>query len=249
MGQAPGNSAERTDAAFNTTMWTVIGALRSDDECERATAAERAAEVYWPPVYACARRLVRTRDEAADLTQAFFADIIMGRRLFERADAARGTLRGLIRAALKRYATDQWRRDAARGRGRLVPLGDVDREESLGIGGDSEAAFDRRWALALFDEALRRCESHFASGTRAGHWKLFEARVLGPARTGNTARPLADDAAELGFGSAAEAAAAVQTVKRRFDVIFREVVAETISDPAQLEDEYRLVRALIGEGG
>ncbi len=248
-GPTRGDVLEQTDAAFATTRWTVLGALRSEDAGERAAAADRAAAIYWPPVYACARRLVRTRDEAADLTQAFFADVVIGRRLFERAEAANGRLRGLIRSALKRYATDQWRRAAARGRGRVVALGELDREDSLGIEGDSESVFDRRWALALFEEALRRCEAHFTTGPRAkaGHWRLFEARVLRPAMHGGMVRPLAEDAACSGFASGAEAAAAVQTVKRRFDAIFREVVAETMGDPSELDDEYRVIRSLIEE--
>jgi hypothetical protein len=198
-------------------------------------------------VYACARKLVRTRDEAADLTQGFFVEVVLGRQLFERAEVGQGRLRGLLRASLKRYATDQWRRAAARGRGRTVPLGELDREDSLGIEGDSERVFDRRWALAMFEEALRRCEGHFVGGARAkpGHWRLFEARVLRPALHGGAMRPLAEDAAPLGFASSAEAAAAVQTVKRRFDAVFREVVGETVASETDLEDEYRLIRSLI----
>lgn len=247
MGPTQGNVLEQTDAVFRTTQWTLLEGLRSGDEAECRAAAERAVMVYWPPVYACARKLVRTRDEAADLTQAFFVDVVIGRRLFERAEAGQGRLRGLLRASLKRYATDQWRRATARGRGRVVPLGELDREDSLGIEGDSERVFDRRWALAMFEEALRRCEAHFVAGARAkpGHWRLFEARVLRPALHGGVMRPLAEDAAPHGFASTAEAAAAVQTVKRRFDAIFREVIGETVASEADLADEYRLIRSLI----
>jgi hypothetical protein len=125
--------------------------------------------------------------------------------------------------------------------------GAPDREDSLGIEGDSERVFDRRWALALFEEALRRCEAHYVAGARAkpGHWSLFEARVLRPALHGGAIRPLAEDAAPLGFASTAGAAAAVQTVKRRFEAVFREVVGETVASEADLEDEYRLIRSLI----
>ncbi|VAX37679.1 hypothetical protein MNBD_PLANCTO03-1175, partial [hydrothermal vent metagenome] len=156
-----GNTLEQTDAAFTTTQWTMLDGLRSEDQAERRAAAEQAAKAYWPPVYACTRRLVHSREAAADLAQGFFADIVLGRRLFERADAQRGTLRALIRSALKRYATDQWRRSAVRGSSTTLPLGELAREDSLGIEGDCEHAFDRRWALALFEEALRRTESHF----------------------------------------------------------------------------------------
>lgn len=240
-----GNLLEQTHAAFATTRWTVLGGLRSEDEAQRRAAAEQAAATYWPPVYACARRLVHSREEAADLTQGFFTDVVLGRRLLERADAERGSLRSLIRSALKRYATDQWRRSSARGDHKTLPFGELDREDSLRIEGDSESAFDRRWALALFEEALRRCERHFTSNGKPGHWRLFEARVLHPAVHGGGVGALAADATTHGFTSPTEAAAAVQTVKRRFDAVFREVVAETLSDAGSLEQEYALIRALI----
>lgn len=234
-----------TGAAFESTQWTVLEGLRSEDEAVRRAAAERAAATYWPPVYAAARRLMRTRDEAAELTQAFFADVVLGRKLLEQADPGQGHLRSFLRAALRRYATDAWRRERARGGGRLAPLRDLDREDALACGSEPETAFDRRWALALFEEALRRCGRHFEGNGRAGHWRLFESRVMGPALGRCELRPLAEESEAMGFGSAAEAAAAVQTVKRRFDAIFREVVGETLSDGARLEDECREVRRLI----
>lgn len=193
--------------------------------------------------------MTRSRDEAAELTQAFFVEVVIGRRLFERADAAQGRLRGLLRSALKHFATDQWRRAAVRGRGSIVPLGELDREDGLAIGGDSGGAFDRRWALVLFEESMRRCEAHFTGGgnPRLGHWRLFEARVVRPAVQGCEIRPLGEDAAACGFGSAGEAAAAVQTVKRRFGAIFREVVGETVGDLSDLDEEYWLIRSLIAD--
>ncbi len=239
-----GNSLEQTNAAFTTTQWTMIDGLRSEDQSQRNASAERAAELYWPPVYACARRLVPSREAAADLAQGFFVDVVLGRHLFERANAENGRLRSLIRSALKRYATDQWRRSNARGGGKTFSLDKLDREDSLGIEGDSDSAFDRRWALTLFEEAIRRCETHFSTSK---HWRLFEARVLHPAMRSCVVGSLADDSVACGFGSAAEGAAAVQTVKRRFDAIFREVVAETLRDTGSLEEEYRLIRSFLGE--
>ncbi len=248
MGHETEELLERTDAAFESTQWTVLNALRAADAAVRCAAAERIAQTYWPPVYAAARRLVRTRDEAAELTQGFFSDVVFGRRLLERADPARGTLRSLIRSALKRYATDRWRSSRSRGAGRTVPLGSLDREDALRIGGDSESAFDRRWALALMEEALRRCEGHFEGNGRARHWRLFQARVLLPALHDLEPRALGEDARDCGFETAADGAAAVQTVKRRLEAILREVVGETLSDPDELAGEYRAVLSLI-EGG
>ncbi|VAX40418.1 hypothetical protein MNBD_PLANCTO03-2342, partial [hydrothermal vent metagenome] len=35
--------------------------------------------------------------------------------------------------------------------------------------------------------------------------------------------------------------------KRRFDVVFREVVAETVGDAQNTEEEYRVIRSLLCE--
>lgn len=238
---------EQAAKEFSSTQWTVLEGLRAEDESVRRAAAERLAKVYWPPVYAYARRLVRTRDDAAELTQGFFAEVVMGRRLFERADPAQGKLRGLLCAALRHYASDQWRKSRLSARERPLPIDGLGREESLIVDPDPQSAFDRRWALALFEEALRRCEDHFARAGKRGHWRAFELRVLRPATHATNALSCEDAAAACGFPTAAAAAAAVQTVKRRLDALFREVVGETLDSPDDLPEEYRLVRSLLDE--
>jgi len=231
---------EQTGASFVTTCWTLIDRARSGDEETRRAAAEECARLYWPPVYACARRLTRTRDEALDLTQAFFADVVLARGLFDRADRATGSARSLVRAALKRFATDQWRRGQARGQGMLVSGEAIEREEGLARDEDPGTAFDRRWALSMFEEAMRRCETHFEHAGRARHWRLFEARVVRESPV-----PLSEAATAHGFDSAPLAAAAVQTVKRRLDAILREVVAETARDQREATSEFEQVLALL----
>lgn len=242
------DALERTNAAFATTHWTLLGELAVGDQAARNEVANRVVTAYWAPVYACARRLTRSREDAAELTQAFFVEVVLGRRLFERAEEERGRLRSIIQSSLRRFAVDQWRRERSRGGDIRVPLGDLDREDSLGIDGDSAGVFDRRWALAVFHEALQRCEGHFSANGKGTHWALFEKRVLRPAVHSHAAGPLEDDARAAGFASPALAAAAVQTVKRRFDATLREVVGETVSDPSGIDNEVRQVRELLGRG-
>lgn len=238
------DALEQTGASFVTTCWTLLERARGDDPAARRAAAEECARVYWPPVYACARRLTRTRDEALDLTQAFFAEVVLGRGLFDRADPGAGSARSLVRAAIKRFAVDQWRRGRARGGG-LVLSGDaIEREEGMSRDEEPGAAFDRRWALSMFEEAMRRCAAHFESAGRGGHWELFEARVVR-----DPAMPLVEAAARFGFDTPALAAAAVQTVKRRLDAVLREVVAETARDEAQAAAEFDEVVGLLSMRG
>ncbi|MHC4414897.1 MAG: hypothetical protein ACYS0G_06410 [Planctomycetota bacterium] len=105
--------------------------------------------------------------------------------------------------------------------------------------------FERRWAMGLFHEALRRCEEHFRGGARRAHWELFEARVLLPSVNEIAPPALAELAAPAGFKSPALAAAAVQTVKRRMEAVLREVVVETVEPGADVDAELAEVRRFL----
>ncbi len=234
---------------FQTTRWTLVGDMASDDPAVRARAMEAIATVYWPAVYAAFRRLGRGRESAEEATQAFFADVVLGRCLLTRADPSRGRLRTLLHAAIRNYDTDQHRRAAARGQGRVVPLGDVDREERFLAAApetSDESLFDRRFGLAVLEEALRRCERHYRASGKERNWTVFFSRVMAPQLSAGQARPLGELAAELGFATPADAAAAVQTVKKRLLALVREVAAESCGDEASEEDEYRRVMSLLG---
>lgn len=239
---------ERTDARFQTTRWTLIAALRGDDEADRAAAAKALAALYWPAVYGYLRRSGIGSEEAAEVTQAFFGEVVLGRGLFERAEPESGRLRSLMMSSLKRYMVDRHRRSVARRERAMIPLSAFDGEESrLASARDDgpDEAFRRAWAEGVMSEAVRRAEGHFRGSGKAAHWELFASRVLRPAVHGTAAPALEAESARLGFKSAADGAAAVQTVKRRITTLLREVVGETV-DPGAVDEELSLVRSALG---
>ncbi len=226
--------------SFQTTSWTLLEGLHADDEQDRQASLELLAQVYWPPIYSYIRRCGRSPEEAADLTQGFFSDVIMNRRLFALADQDRGRLRDLIRRALGRYLIDAHRAQRVPKTGRLVPLGGQEREERLLARDDSQdhnQAFDRRWALLLLQEAIRRTEAHFRAAGKEGHWRAFEERVLQPAIHLSQSPPLADLAHAHDFASPADVSAALQVVKKRLKAILQQVSAETGADEDSLPGE------------
>jgi RNA polymerase sigma-70 factor (ECF subfamily) len=59
-------------AEFATTRWSVVRAAGGSPE-ERMAAMTRLFQSYWQPLYLFLRREGRTREEAEDLLQEFFA--------------------------------------------------------------------------------------------------------------------------------------------------------------------------------
>lgn len=237
---------DQTQARFTDTPWTLIGALRDGDDATRRNAMDTLVGLYWPAVYGYLRRRGEDRDRAMESAQAFFADVVMGRSLFTKADPTRGRLRTLVLTALQNF-----RRDAARARAREPQMpetakDEIDRiEQSLHALGNSgpETEFHRQWAAAVLNEAVRRCREHFVRAGKLGHWDLFEARELAPLTGSIAPRSLADLAVELGYRSAPDAAAAIQTVKKRLLALLEEVICETVGSEDEGEEELRWIKA------
>ena len=247
-------------AQFRTTQWSLIDAVREltpgADGAEaadpaasqrRRTVREELARRYWPPCYAFLRRTGQSRDNARDIVQGFFADVVYPRDLFERADPARGRLRSWLLTALKNYHKDQLRRRHAS----TVSINFNYAEDRDAVEPDTSVSpednFVRLFALGFLHEAMRRCEVHFAADKPA-HWNLFVERELLPAIAGTERPELKNVAPKHGFAKVDRAAAAIQVVRERLKLLLREVVAETMPDPAEREEEYQTVLALLRSG-
>src|SRR5262245_40185201 len=167
-----------TAVGFVTTRWSWVDHLRSGDEPQRLLARAQLSNAYWPAVYAHLRRRGYSSEDAADITQSFFADVVLGRDLLESARRERGRLRAIVLTALKRYCIDGMRRKAARGGTPLSLTPEIlEREDQMITdAGDPDTAFDRRWAAIAVGEALARCEAHCVAGNKERHWRAFEAR-------------------------------------------------------------------------
>lgn len=243
---------QRTDEAFPPTPWSSFQGLSdASPETQRAV-LHRFVSQYWPPVYASLRRRRFRPEEAAEITQAFFSDVVLTRNLVGRADPERGRLRSLLLTSLDNYLIDQKRRQDARGDLISLDPNALEQEEDRLRRSDSlphAHEFDRRWAFGMLDEAMRRCEAHYRDGGNPGHWTLFETRIVQPAITGNSAPSLAQLHEAHGFRSAAHAASGIYQVRQRIRTLLREVVAETVANPRDVEEELRELLRLISSDG
>lgn len=111
-------SEDRTGAmAFHTTHWSVVMAARGQDESAAGREALAAlCSTYWNPLYSFIRRQGNNPQEAEDLTQAFFCNILERHSLKNVAQPA-GKFRSFLLTCLKHFLINEREKAHAQRRG------------------------------------------------------------------------------------------------------------------------------------
>jgi RNA polymerase sigma factor (sigma-70 family) len=242
---ALGGNAHHGPAAFTTTHWSVV--LEAQGESPAAQEAlEKLCRTYWRPIFAFLRRQGLPPEEAEDITQGFFAQLLE-RRKFSALRKEKGRLRSFLLGALKYFVADEQRRAMAikRGKGqRLIPLEELRAGERIDIEPSdpmtAEMIYERRWALTVLERVLSRLKDEYAA---AGNTALFDAlKELLPDEPGSPSQ--AEIAARLGMTENA-IRQAFYRFRQRYQSILREEIAHTVATPADIEDELRHLIAVI----
>jgi RNA polymerase sigma factor (sigma-70 family) len=247
--QKPPSSVRAGGRRFATTRWSVVLAAGHASTGDSREALARLCESYWYPLYAYVRRWGYDADQAQDLTQEFFARLLE-KHYLRAADPARGRFRSFLLGSLKHFLSNERDRAGAAkrgGRATVIPLefetaeGRYSREPADAE--TPESVYERRWALILLERTLGRLRREFDN---AGKQTLF-ARLEGHLTGDQETVPYAELCAELGMSEGA-IKVAVHRLRRRFGALLREEISETVSDPAEVDDEIRdLFRALKGD--
>lgn len=230
------------DDAFHTTHWTQIFDAGSQGQPQGQAALHELLSQYWKPVYhhLCAKGY--DREEAKDLTQGFFYEIVLGRDLIQLADRSKGRFRTFLLTALDRYATDSRRtgkRKKRRPEGGIINLDDVDWLSVPDPDGPSTQVFDRTWARTVLDQTLSDLEAHYRKKGKASLWEVFGARVLAPIMENAPATSLPELCAKYGISDTAKASKMIIRVKRRFRSLLRRRVRQLVNSDAKVDDEIR----------
>jgi len=210
----------------------------SSPDSQRALAS--LCETYWYPLYAYVRRRVPDVNEAQDLTQAFFAELLE-KNYVGSATPERGRFRAFLLTAFKHFLSKQWEKAKAqkRGGGRApIPLDFESADSSLRIEPASELTaeqiYDQQWAIALLGQILERLKSEF---DRAGKSRLFE-ELKGFLIGDHAGTTYAQVAAKLNMTESA-AKKAGSRLRRRYRELLRAEIAQTVAGPDEVEDEMR----------
>jgi len=228
---------------FCTTQWTVVLAAGGEGP-QRDLAMERFCHSYWFPVYAFLRRRGVDSENARDLTQEFFAQLIEKNWLsgVERRDARFSTL---LLTMLQRFQISQYRLATSEKRGgKAIPVDLAQAEQWIQLESHNhetpERVFERRIALAVLDAALLRLRDECRETGRSRFYETLSPFLSRPPQTGEYARA----GTSLGINEKA-VAVAVLRLRSSFRDMVREEVAAGLIDPLQVAEEMRhLARAL-----
>ena len=174
-----------TGKAFLTTHWSLIEKAGSSDEEKNKAFVGLLLNRYWKPVYCYLRRKGYNNEQAKDLTQGFFHEVMLGQHLIEKADAAKGRFRSLLLVALDRYLSNIREKETAQKRvpkGQFVSLDVVAPPEiPQSIAGSvPELTFNYAWVSALLEQVLEEVERKCREDGKDIHWDVFCDRVLHP---------------------------------------------------------------------
>jgi len=176
---------------FPLTRWSVVAAARSDDAALRASALEHLCAAYWKPVYKYIRlKYAKPPDQAQDLTQGFFAEVLE-RDLLSRFDPAKSRLRSYMRLCADSFVLNEIKHAGRQKRGGdAVHLAldcsaaesELDKQTidpaSIASPGKFEEFFEKEWIRSLFSCAVEDLRQLSSARGKERAFALFEAYDL-----------------------------------------------------------------------
>ncbi len=231
----------RTDDEFSTTQWSLVLAAVGEDRPKARQALDSLCARYWTPLYAFARRRSLSPEAAEDAVQGFFAQLIE-KDAVRGAQRERGRFRSFLLTSFRHFMSDEWDRARAQKRGgeaahlTLDLTGAEATLPQLLSTATPESAYERRWALTTLEQALEILEREYA---KAGRERLFRALESSLTVEGSP-EPHRRLGEELGMTEGA-VRVAVHRLRRRYRSLLRQLIADTVSDPEEIEGEIRFL--------
>jgi len=241
------NGPLRGSRGFAATHWSVVLAARGEDSPKSAAALDQLCQTYWYPLYAYIRARGFDSADAQDLTQGFFARLLGGKSLMQ-ADPGKGHFRSFLLGAVNHYLVNEWRHAHAAKRGGAKTILSLDdtaevryaQEPSSNL--TPEKLYERRWALSLFERALRRVHEEYIKAAKGEVYDALKNFLSDEPNEGEYIRV----GAQLDLNSNA-VASAVYRLRQHYRQCVREEIAHTVSGPDELEDEMRSLLAALAE--
>jgi RNA polymerase sigma factor (sigma-70 family) len=231
-------------ARFPTTRWSRVLTARDGTDSEARLALETLCQTYWHPLFVFVRCQGHDADEARDLVQAYFTELLQKGFLKDVAPE-RGRFRSFLLASLKHFLSHERDRARAQKRGGDTETISLDSATTAALDIPAvdhltpEQIFERQWALTVLERVVERVRQQ---ARESGALSQFEA--LKPFLMGESGRTTYAQVGERLGLSESGVKSAVLRLRKRFGKALRAEIAETVSDPAAIEDEIRRMLAV-----
>jgi len=231
-----------TGEVFLTTHWSLIQGVDSSDRDGNRALIGLLMNRYWKPIYCYLRRKGHSNEQAKDLTQGFFHEVVLERHLIENADEAKGRFRSFLLMALDRYLVNIQQMKTAQKRmprGRLVRLDMVEPPElpqSL-MRSSPEDIFSYAWISDLLERVLEQVEARCYEEGKAVHWCLFRDRLLKPIIEQTDPVSIKELCAKYGIEDSTKVSNMIVTVKRRFQSTLKQYLHNSVTSDEYIQCE------------
>jgi RNA polymerase sigma-70 factor (ECF subfamily) len=232
---------------FPTTSLGMVWAAAGQGPRSRE-ALETLCGTYWYPLYAFFRRQVHDPEEARDLTQAFFTQV-MERDTLRRFERERGRFRSFLLVCAKHFLINERHRAVAAKRGGGlapvsldVPLEGAETRYRLEPGREAtpERIFEQGWAREVLARAMERLRLDCARRGRAAHFERLRDHLVGDGDA-TTYRELGEG---LGMSEGA-IKVAIHRLRERFHQSLREEIALTVGRADEVGAEIRYLVSVL----
>lgn len=239
-----GDALRKGDGAFATTHWSVVLSA-GDAESPRCTQAlETLCRAYWYPLYAHVRSRGFSPEEGEDLTQEFIRRLLASRALGS-VHPAKGRFRSFLLAALHHFLANEWDKARALKRGGGKTTISMDAADTR-YGAERcdrlspDRVYERQWALTLLEHVSRRLGENYQARDRRLLFDSLQVYLSGE----KGAPPYRETAEQLGM-SVEAVKKAVERLRERYGELLRDEIAQTVSNPAEVDEEIRHLRSVL----
>ena len=240
----PRREPQGRDEQFASTRWTIVleAGNSATVSAHAFNALSELCQIYWRPLYSFLRKQGYDAEDARDLTQGFFADLIES-RAYARADREKGRFRSFLLGTLKHFIADVRDHGRALKRGGGIILQNLDDKATADVEAQiaratkwqADEVYDREWAASLLREALHRLTQESAV---AGKAELLSYLTPYLAAAEESAIPY-EEMAQQSHRPIATLRSDVARLRARYRAILREEVRSTVAEAAEVDEELR----------
>jgi len=206
---------------------------------------------HWKTVYYYLLHKGYDNDEARDLAQEFFLEIVLKRDLIAQVDPTKGRLRSFLILALSRYVIDVKRRMSSRRyilQDKTIPLDTIEPSRLCEINAELIPRYPHEyiWLSELLEHTLQQVETECQEKGKSEHWYVFQEHVLRPIVDHTDCPQLKEVGKRCGIDETT-ASNMIVTVKRRLRKLLAQRLRKLIISDEQARNEIEEIRGFVPE--